>query len=315
MPRPLSLVIPVYGNEANVPELLEALARLAADLAGRLEVVFVVDGSPDASWARLRAALPERPFPSQLCLLSRNFGSFAAIRAGLGVARGEYFAVMAADLQEPPELVAEFFRTLESEPVDVAIGVRAGRADPLFTRLSARIFWGLYRRLVQREMPSGGVDVFACNRAFRDQLLALGEANSSLVGLVLWLGFRRKLVPYQRRERHHGRSAWTLRKKTRYLADSVFAFTDLPIRLLVGLGVLGVVSALLLGLVVLLARLAGYTQVPGYTATVLSIFFFAGLNSLGLGILGSYVWRAYENTKLRPTAVTMLKEEFGGEAG
>lgn len=311
MARVLSLVIPVYANEASLPELLEALEGLATTLEGRLEVVFVVDGSPDASWARLRAELPRRAFPSQLCLLSRNFGSFAAIRAGLGAARGELFAVMAADLQEPVELVAEFFRTLELEPVDVAIGVRTGRADPLLTRLTAGIFWGLYRRLVHREMPPGGVDVFACNRAFRDQLLALGESNSSLVGLVLWLGFRRRLVPYQRRERRHGRSAWTLKKKLRYLADSIFAFTDLPIRLLVGMGALGVTSASVLGLVVLGARLAGYTQVPGYTATVLAIVFFAGLNALGLGILGSYVWRAYENTKLRPSSVTMLKEEFG----
>jgi glycosyltransferase involved in cell wall biosynthesis len=292
---------------------LAALDRLADSLGGRLEVVFVVDGSPDASWARLREALPGRRFASQLCLLSRNFGSFAAIRAGLAEARGQYFAVMAADLQEPPELVVEFFRVLESEPVDVALGVRAGRADPFFTRLSAHVFWGLYRRIVQRDMPSGGVDVFACNRPFRDKLLELGESNSSLVGLLLWLGYRRKLISYRREERRRGRSAWTLRKKMRYLADSVFAFSDLPVRLLIALGALGMSSAVVLAAVVVIARLSGYTQVPGYTATVLSIFFFAGLNSLGLGIIGSYVWRAFENTKLRPTSVTMLKEEFGGE--
>lgn len=308
---PLSLVIPVYRNEASLPELLAELEGLSARLARRLEVVFVVDGSPDGSWARLRAELPRCSFPAQLCLLSRNFGSFAAIRAGLEVARGEHLAVMAADLQEPPELVAEFFRVLAEEPVDVVLGVRVGRADPWLTRLSAGTFWGLYRRAVQPDMPPGGVDVFACNRAFRAQLLALSEASSSLVGQVLWLGFRRKLVPYERRARRHGRSAWTLRKKLRYLADSVFAFTDLPIRLLVALGLLGVATALGLGLVVLVARLAGSIEVPGYTATVLTILFFAGLNSLGLGILGSYVWRAYENTKRRPVAITMHKEEFG----
>jgi glycosyltransferase involved in cell wall biosynthesis len=310
--RALSLVIPVYRNEESLPELLEALEALAASLAHRLEVVFVVDGSPDGSWAYLCAALPRRAFPTRLCLLSRNFGSFSAIRAGLGLARGEHAAVMAADLQEPPELVAEFFRVLEQEPVDVVLGVRAGRSDPFFTRLSSQLFWALYRRSVQRDMPPGGVDVFACNRAFRERLLALEETSTSLVGQVLWLGFRRKLVPYERRARRHGTSAWTLKKRLRYLADSVFAFTDLPIRLLVGLGALGLTVALGLGLVVLGARLAGYTRVPGYTATVLAIVFFAGLNSLGLGILGSYVWRAYENTKQRPSSVTMQIEEFTG---
>src|SRR5205823_4374215 len=102
-----------------------------------------------------------------------------------------------------------------------------GRADP---SLSSRLFWTLYRRLVQRDMPEGGIDIFGCNRTFRDRLISLGESNSTLVGLVLWLGFRRKLVPYERRRREIGRSAWTFRKKLRYLSDSVFAFSDLPIR-------------------------------------------------------------------------------------
>lgn len=308
-----SLVIPVYKNEGSIPELLRALEGLAAQLPGELQVVFVVDGSPDRSAEVLERSLAGRAFDARLVLLSRNFGAFAAVRAGLLEARGPLFAVMAADLQEPTELILEFFRVLESEPVDVTIGTRESRDDPLPSRFASRAFWWFYRRFVQAEMPPGGVDVFGCNLVFRDRLAELGESNSTLVGLLFWLGFRRKLIPYQRRARQHGRSAWTFARKLRYLVDSVFAFSDLPVRLLVGLGGLGLVFSVVFGALVLVARMSGLIAVPGYAATVLVITFFAGLNALGLGIIGSYVWRAFENTKGRPQAVVMARTDFKRE--
>jgi glycosyltransferase involved in cell wall biosynthesis len=309
-----SLVIPVYKNADTVPALLEACEGLGRQLPGELEVVFVVDGSPDASHALLRSQLPDVRFPSRLVLLSRNFGSFSAIREGLRAAEGRYFAVMAADLQEPPELVLSFFRSLEAEPVDLVLGTRVGRADPFVSRLASSLFWNIYRRLVEPQMPAGGVDVFGCNRAFRDCLLALPESNSSLVGLLFWLGFRRKLVEYSRRPRLAGKSAWTFRKKLKYLFDSLFAFSDLPIRLLAFLGGLGLLTSIALSLVVFVARLLGSISVPGYAATVLIVVFFAGLNSFGLGVIGSYVWRTFENTKGRPLAIVMTAEQFSGRS-
>ncbi len=300
-----SLVIPVYRNEGSIPDLVGALRDMNKSLGGGLEAVFIVDGSPDRSYARLQELLPSAGLEARLCQLSRNFGSFAAVRAGLAQAAGPYFAVMAADLQEPPELALAFFRALETEPCDVVIGAREGRGDPWPVRLAARLFWGLYRKCVIPEMPPGGVDVFGCNQAFRDQLLRLEESHSSLVAQLFWLGFRRKEVPYRRLERRHGRSAWTLRKKTGYLMDSVFAFTDLPVRLLIGTGAAGLALTLLLGAVTLAARFSGWITVPGYAATMLTILFFGALNLFGLGLVGSYAWRAYENTKHRPPAIPM----------
>jgi glycosyltransferase involved in cell wall biosynthesis len=310
-----SLVIPVYRNEGSIPELLDVLKDLNARLGHRLEVVFVVDGSPDRSAQLLAERLPHAGFRARLVLHSRNFGSFAAIRTGLAEARGPLFAAMAADLQEPPELVLEFFRVLEGEPVDVVLGTREGRGDPLPSRWASALFWSAYRRLVQPEMPPGGVDMFGCDLAFRDRLLALPESNSTLVGLLCWLGFRRRLVPYRRLPRRHGRSAWTLSRKLRYLSDSVFAFSDLPIRLLTGVGAVGLLFSVLFSAVVIAARTSGLISVPGYSATVLVIAFFAALNCLGLGIVGSYVWRAFENTKGRPQAVVMARTDFDGESG
>lgn len=311
----LSVVIPVYRNEGSIPELVAVLADMHRRQGGDFEAVLVVDGSPDRCYEMLSEALPKAGFASQLILLARNFGSFAAIRAGMLAARGDYYAVMAADLQEPPELVLQMHEVLAADEADVAVGVRDGRSDPLASRLPAQLFWGLYRRFVMKDIPPGGVDVFACNRLFRDQLLQLEERHSSLVAQIFWLGFRRRFVSYQRLDRRHGKSAWTFGKKLAYLMDSLFAFTDLPIRLLIRIGGTATLLSALFGVLVVIARLLGVIEVPGYAATILLIVFFGALNLLTLGILGSYAWRTYENTKARPLHVVLRRHDFvhGGD--
>jgi glycosyltransferase involved in cell wall biosynthesis len=311
-----SIIIPVYKNEASLAQLVASLAVIARDVAARFErnteVVFVVDGSPDDSYLALRRILPGAPFRSRLLLHSRNFGSFAAIRTGLAAAAGELFAVMAADLQEPPELMLEFLGALDSDECDVVVGSRRERGDPLANRIASKLFWRLYRRWVIPDIPKGGVDVFGCNRRFRDELVKLEESNSSLVGLLFWLGFRRKEILYDRLERKQGRSAWTFTRKLTYFFDSVFSFTDLPIRLLISFGLLGLVTSVVVGLTVFSLRILGLVDVPGYTATVLIVLFFGGLNALGLGIVGTYAWRGFENTKRRPLALVMKQDCFDG---
>jgi glycosyltransferase involved in cell wall biosynthesis len=308
----ISLVIPVYGNSGNIPPLLVALNKLQTELTTELEVVFVVDGSPDDSYLQLANALPTAGFRSQLALLSRNFGSFAAIRAGLKLGEGDLFAVMAADLQEPPELISEFARKMKEEDADVVVGRRLGRADPLVTRLLSGTYWWLYRKFVLPQVPPGGVDAFGCQRKVRDQILHLCEQNSSLIGLLYWVGFRRTEVPYERRVREVGRSAWTFKKKLRYLSDSIFSFTDLPIRLLTAIGTVGLTLSVLFGIAVAIAKMSGMIPVPGYAATVVLISFFGTLNCLGIGILGGYLWRTFENTKTRPNFVLASHDVFSG---
>ena len=310
-----SIIIPVYKNEASIRRLLETLSAMNRQLDGALEAVFVVDGSPDQSYALLSSALNQLAFPALLLAHSRNFGSFAAIRTGLAAARGDFFAVMAADLQEPPELLIAFFHALQQDECDVAIGTRSGRTDPFFSRLSSGIFWGLYRRFVAPDMPKGGVDVFGCNRVFRDQLLKLEESRSSLIALIFWLGFRRKQVGYERQQRVEGKSGWTLGKKIDYMMDSIFAFTDLPIRLLIRFGLAGSTMAVVLGIIVLMGRVTGQIVVPGYAATMLVVLFFGMLNLAGLGMVAEYAWRGYENSKQRPQAVvaSTLDNQAGHE--
>jgi polyisoprenyl-phosphate glycosyltransferase len=256
--------------------------------------------------------LPEQRFAARVLEMSRNFGAFAAIRAGLVEATGPHFAVMAADLQEPPELVLEFFRRLAADACDVVCGVREAREDALHVRAASSMFWGIYRRLVQPEMPAGGVDVFGCNRVARDQLVALTEAHSSLIGLLIWIGLRRQEVRYRRLPRQHGKSAWTLRKKLAYMFDSCLSFSDLPIRLLFGVGMLALAAAIVYGGIVVFARATGLIQEPGYATTVLLVAGFGALNALGLSVVGAYAWRAFENTKARPLSIVQRRFTFEG---
>jgi polyisoprenyl-phosphate glycosyltransferase len=309
-----SVVVPVYGNADTIPTLLARLEDLAAALDGPMEGVFVVDGSPDGSLVLLRRLLPGCAYASQLIAHSRNFGSFAAIRTGFAAARGNFVAAMAADLQEPAELVRSFFGHLASGEYDVAVGTRTGRADPRTTMLLSRVFWGLYRRWVHREIPAGGVDIFGCTRQVAGELVNLGESRSSLVGLLYWLGFRRVEVPYARSPRVSGRSGWSLRRKLSYFLDSVFSFTDVPVTLLVVVGAVGGVLTVFSSVVVLVAKLTGTIHQTGYTPLMLVILLSTFAVLFGLGIVGSYVWRTYENSKGRPGAVAMTQEAFEGKA-
>ena len=306
-----SLIIPVYRNEANLNRLLSALVALAGRLGGDLEVVFVVDGSPDRCLDILRQRLPELPLRAQLISLSRNFGSFSAIAAGMEHARGDALAVMAADLQEPTELIEQFFQIIERRESDIVFGVRSGRQDPWLSEMASNLFWWLYRSLVLPDMPRGGVDVFGCSREVRDRLIEFQEINTNLVALLFWLGFRRKFVVYERQPRLEGKSAWTLRKKARYSLDSIFNFTEIPIYLLLYGGAAAFVIACAVTVVVIAAKLRGSISVPGYTPIVLAILFFGAWTSIGLGVVGQYLWLTLQNTRRRPNFIVQSAEPMG----
>jgi hypothetical protein len=169
--------------------------------------------------------------------------------------------------------------------------------------LFSNLFWSIYRTTIDSSMPKGGVDIFGCNKAFRSELIKLEESRSSLIALAFWLGFERRIVKYNRLPREEGKSAWSLKKKFNYFLDSLFSFTDLPIRVLLTIGGIGVMFSLILGSVVLVLRIYGDIEVPGYSPTILLILFFGALNVFGIGLVGSYAWRAYENSKRRPNAV------------
>jgi glycosyltransferase involved in cell wall biosynthesis len=307
-----SLIIPVYKNEANISSLLEAVEDLSEEFGCSFEAIFVVDGSPDRSYMLLSEKLPEASFASQLLALSTNFGSFSAIRSGLESARGRFMAVMAADLQEPLDLVRKFFRELAADRADVIFGSRVSRSDGLISNFFSRLFWKAYKSFVIKDIPEGGIDVFGCNDIVKRELLRFKETNSSLIAQLFWIGFRRSFIPYERRERIHGQSAWKFNKKLRYMLDSIFSFSDLPIMILLWIGLFGCLVSVLFGLVILIFRLSGLITQAGYTPIMLALFFFGSLIMTSQGIIGCYLWRTSENSKKRPLSIVASKKTFNG---
>lgn len=304
-PVSLSVVIPVYKNEENIPDLIDRVELLRDRLGAGFEAVFVVDGSPDRSYELLREGLDGRSIESQVLRHSRNFGSFEAIRTGMSASRGEIIAVMAADLQEPVDLIIEFFEALAGGKWDIAVGRRVDRQDPPGSKLFSALYWGAYRRLIEPQIPKGGVDVFACTREVAKQLCEMREANSSLVGLLYWVGYRRVEIPYSRLARDKGTSAWSVKRKVTYLTDSVFSFTSLPITLILIIGGFGTIISFIAAAFIFGFWLAGMIEVPGYTAQMLVQLLATGSLLFAVGIVGTYVWRTYENSKSRPASIVM----------
>jgi hypothetical protein len=203
---------------------------------------------------------------------------------------------------------------MASGEADVVFGHRTGRADARSSSLMSDLFWRLYRRFVVPEMPKGGVDMFGCTGAVRDVFAGMKEVNTNLIALLIWLGFRRVFVPYERQARLEGRSAWTFSRKLRYAIDSVFAFTDLPIRALLVMGTIGTAIAVIAGVTVFVGWATGHVPVLGYTPLMLVITFFGGLTALGLGITGQYLWLTLQNSRGRPPFVVRAAGAYDGAA-
>ncbi|MCU0635992.1 MAG: glycosyltransferase family 2 protein [Gemmatimonadaceae bacterium] len=242
MPR-VSIVVPVYYNELNLPETIPQLLALEPLLDGdELELVFVDDGSGDRSLELLREWHVREPRRIKVAALSRNFGSMAAILAGLHVATGDAIGMIAADLQDPPELFVDMLGHWR-RGTKVVLAVRADREESVTQRAFANTYYGLMRRFALPGYPAGGFDFFVIDRQVADEIVRIGEKNTSLMSLIFWLGFSPVMLPYVRRARRLGKSRWTLAKKIKLFIDSFVAFSYAPIRALSALGGLVALAA------------------------------------------------------------------------
>lgn len=299
----ISIVFTVYKSEQNIPPLLDAFRTYAKSVENKfkLEAVFVIDGSPDDSFAQLKKLLkPDEIFEWQIYKLVKNIGAPQALRYGLKVTTGDYICNMACDQQEPLNFIENAFSALQKSNLEIAYGQRIDREDPWATKLTSNLFWFFYRKLIDPRVPKGGLDMFLITRRVRDALNQFSEKNQFLNGLIMWLGFPFILVPYIRQKRQIGKSSWTLAKRLRYLIDAIFLFSDLPIRLLISLGCIGMAFSAIFALLLLIAKITDSITVPGYAAIATLISFFGGLNCFGLGIIGLYVWGIFSNVQNRP---------------
>lgn len=299
----LSVVVPVYFNQETLVDLHARISEQEKALAGRadLEMVFVDDGSEDDSREILRT-LAAGDSRVRLVFLSRNFGSFTAILAGLNYATGDAIAIISADLQDPPEMIPKMFVKWENGDKTV-MAVRENRMDPWASRLFSKMAYVILRRMALPTMPKGGFDFVLIDRQVRDVLVRIGERNTSLMGLILWVGFQQSQIPYTRSERGGGSSRWTFGKKIKYLIDSLLAFSYLPIRFMSGIGVaiggVGFVYAVIL----IVMRFFKAVEVPGWTALMVVTLVLFGFLFLSLGVIGEYLWRTLDESRSRPVFI------------
>jgi glycosyltransferase involved in cell wall biosynthesis len=302
-----SIVVPVYNNNETIKELINDLNSIYAKLKCSIEVIFVIDGSPDNSVEVIKENTGIFLFSHTIIELSRNYGSFSAIKCGIENSNGRVVAVKTADLQEPVDLVIDFYNVINDKKIDIVFGTRKSRSDGIISNTLSKLFWKIYKKYINKEIPISGSDVFACTNRVVKEIKNLNESNSSLLGLLYWVGFKKDYVEYERKPRLKGKSSWNFGRKINYALDSIFSFTNLPVIAIQIIGVLGIAISLIASMVILILKLSGLILVPGYTALMLVVLFSNSSLLFAIGLVGNYSWRAFENTKNRPSVIIMDK--------
>jgi polyisoprenyl-phosphate glycosyltransferase len=309
--RRLSLVIPMHNEEPVLDALFERLDATVGKLGLRLEIVCVDDGSRDATLELLRARAA-RDKRIRAISLSRNFGKEAALTAGLEAATGDVIVPLDADLQDPPELIAEFV-TLWEQGYDVVYGVRSDRtSDTPLKRTTANLFYQLFNSVSDYPIPASTGDFRLMDRAVVEALNRLPERNRFMKGLFAWVGFKQVGVPYVRPARLAGETAWGYRKLFRLAVDGVTAFTTLPLRIWTLVGIGAAVLALITGVGLIVRVLIVGRDVPGYASLMVALLFAFALQMIALGVMGEYIGRMYQEVKARPTY--LIKDRIGFDA-
>ncbi len=313
MERPkLSLVIPVYNEKETLPELDRRLRSFLAEVPGvgdAWEVVFVEDGSTDGS-RQLLLDMVAHEQRYKLVGFSRNFGHQLAITAGVDRAEGEAVVVMDADLQDPPEVVAQMLERYRAG-LDVVYGVRAQRrGETIFKRLTAALFYRMMRSVTGVSIPLDAGDFRLMSRPVVLTLRALREHHRFVRGMVAWIGFRQGAVYYTRDPRFAGETKYPLKKMIRFAVDGITSFSVVPLRIATWLGVLAGLCAVGVAIWAATVKLLGLGTVPGWTTLMIAVAIGSSAQLLMTGVLGEYVGRIYEEIKRRPLYIVEQEVNF-----
>jgi polyisoprenyl-phosphate glycosyltransferase len=299
--RTVELVVPVLNEEGNLTALYEEVGRVFREKVPHVDwrMICVDDGSRDRSWAML-SELARRHPNLRAVRLNRNYGAHLAISAGIQCTDADAVVVLAADMQDPPAVVAEFIRRWE-EGFKVVWGVRAARRKEVWHRKAfSRAFHLLVRRYALPTYPAQGTGSFCLvDRVVAQNLRRMREDFRTIFGLVAMQGYAAAEVPYVREERQQGRSGWTVRRMIHTAIDVFTSYSHLPVRIITWVGVLSCLLAFL-GIVYQLGIYSLYGSVRGWTMLFAAVCFFGGVQTLALGILGEYIWRTFHEVKRRP---------------
>jgi dolichol-phosphate mannosyltransferase len=296
----VSVVVPVFRNRETLAPTFEGILGVRNTSFGDLglEVVFVDDGSDDGSWDELCRLQGEHPNHISLLKLSRNFGQVSAILAGYQAARGDAVVTLSADLQDPVGLIAEMVR-LWQEGTEVVVAHRERREDDVAATIFSKIAYGIARRANPR-IPPGGFDYLLLSRRAARLIASFQGRHRFFQGDVLWLGLRTTFIAYVRQKRPVGRSGWSFAKKFKYFTDLILDSSYLPIRLMSSLGFLTAMAGMIYALVIVWAWFRNQTPFSGWAPLMVTQLIIGGFIMMMLGMIGEYLWRIYDDVKLRP---------------
>lgn len=295
----LSVVIPVFNEAENIEPLIGRLVPVLEGLVESFEIVFVNDGSTDATMAGVTAAHGRDPRIGGISF-SRNFGKEVAIAAGLDHARGQAVVIMDADLQHPPETIREFVAQWRAG-FQMVYGQRTDRdGESALKRWFAQRFYKLFDAFGETPLPEGAGDFRLIDRVCVDALRRMGERDRFSKGLYAWVGFRQVGVPYVVGERLYGDTKWSFRKLFRLAFAGISSFSTVPLKIATYSGLLISLVAILTAIYFLARTILMGSDVPGFPSLIVSVMFFSGIQLISLGVIGEYVGRIFAEVKRRP---------------
>lgn len=293
----LSIVLPAYNEEQNISNTAGVLAEMLEANGIEYELVFVSDGSEDATFSEIQKASAKNA-RIKGAEFSRNFGKEAAIFAGLNMTEGDAVIVMDCDLQHPPQVIPEMWK-LWQDGAEVVEGIKRSRGrEGMAHKLSAGLFYKMMSKLVKIDMNASS-DFKLLDRKVVNVLLALPERSTFFRALSFWVGFRTESVYYEVQERQFGKSKWSFWSLMKYAVTNVTSFSTFPLQLVTAMGVISIAFSVVLFVQTLIKYISG-TAVEGFTTVILLILMIGGFLMLSLGIIGHYIAKIYEEVKGRP---------------
>ena len=300
-PMKLSLVAPCFNEAENVGPFQQAVMEAFAGCGYDYEIIFVNDGSRDATFHQLKKLFTAQNCPTKVVSLSRNFGKESAIYAGLHQADGEYIALIDADLQQRPEIVRQMVEILDKDDqYDVVAAYQDRRGEGKVLSFFKKNFYRIINELSNVALQPDASDFRTFRRSVRDSLLELGEFHRFSKGLFAWVGYDTCFIPYTACERHSGVSKWSFKKLFNYAIDGIIGFSTRPLRIASHLGMYTALIAVLYLIWTVIEKLVFGIDIPGYATLIVLTLLLGGIQLLCIGIIGEYVGRTFEQTKDRP---------------
>ena len=297
----LSLVVPCYNEAENVAAFQDAVISAFDGCGYDYEIVFVNDGSRDATLHNLKKLHAAQKCPVKVISFSRNFGKESGLYAGLQHASGEYISLIDADLQQRPEIVREMVKILDEQPeCDVVAAFQDRRGEGKVLSFFKKSFYAIINKLSKVTLQPDASDFRTFRRSVRDSLLELSEYHRFSKGLFAWVGYHTIFIPYTACERASGTTKWSFWKLVEYAIEGIIGFSTAPLRLATVLGGVTGIAAVIYLIWVIIEKLVWGIDVPGYATIIVLILFFSCVQLFCIGIIGEYVGRTFEQSKNRP---------------